>query len=258
LFGHRPWADSHSSGRGGVLSPRTPTASGMVLQCPGWRCDGGDGCIGPMATERTRLTGPTSRRGPGRAQNRHPSPFKGSAVLFRGCGALAVHEWVAQCHGADTGHTAQYRTMAGVASPGGLAEQRRDLIPRRVRGTACVDLFAGVRALNAPVGGAGTGAASPWEPRARRRLARGGRPAFERSGPHPRGRPSLERGGTSPEGTASPRARRGFISAVLCTSSEAEFRSRAVRPTALVGRWGHQGRGPLPLGRDHFERVLGL
>jgi hypothetical protein len=25
-----------------------------------------------------------------------------------------------------------------------------------------------------------------------------------------------------------------------------------------VGRWGHQGRGPLPLGRDYFERVLGF
>jgi hypothetical protein len=40
-FGRRPWADSrvqlmgghagHSSGRGGVLSPRTPTASGTAL-----------------------------------------------------------------------------------------------------------------------------------------------------------------------------------------------------------------------------------
>jgi hypothetical protein len=29
-------------------------------------------------------------------------------------------------------------------------------------------------------------------------------------------------------------------------------------PVILVGRWGHQSRGPLPLGRSHFERVLGL
>jgi hypothetical protein len=86
-FGRRLCADSrvqltgghtgHSSGRGGVLSPRAPTTPGMALQCPGWRRDDGDGRTGPMATEVTRLTGPTSRRGPGRAQNRHPSPFQG-------------------------------------------------------------------------------------------------------------------------------------------------------------------------------------
>jgi hypothetical protein len=34
---------AHNSKRGGVLSPRTLTASGMALQCPEWRCDGGDG-----------------------------------------------------------------------------------------------------------------------------------------------------------------------------------------------------------------------
>jgi hypothetical protein len=46
--------------------------------------------------------------------------------------------------------------------------------------------------------------------------------------------------------------RQGLISAALCPSSEAEFRSRAAGPTALVGR------GPPPLGRGRFERVLGL
>jgi hypothetical protein len=40
------------------LSPRVPTASGMALQCPGWRRDGGDGHTGLMATEETRFTGP--------------------------------------------------------------------------------------------------------------------------------------------------------------------------------------------------------
>jgi hypothetical protein len=79
-FGRRPYADSrvqltggrkgHNSRCGGVLSPHTPTTSGMVLQCPGWRRDGGDGRTGPMVTEETRLTGPTSRHGPGRARNR--------------------------------------------------------------------------------------------------------------------------------------------------------------------------------------------
>jgi hypothetical protein len=81
--------------------------------------------------------------------------------------------------------------------------------------------------------------------------------------PHPRGRPALERGGTSPEGAFSPRARRnltrgvtsprarwGFVRAVPCPSSEAEFRPRGPGLTVLVGRWGRQVRGPLPLGRD--------
>jgi hypothetical protein len=31
--------------------------------------------------------------------------FEGSDILLQGCGAPAVREWVAQCHGADTGLT---------------------------------------------------------------------------------------------------------------------------------------------------------
>jgi hypothetical protein len=92
--------------------------------------------------------------------------FEGSAVLLRGCGASAVQEWVAQCHGADPGLTLQCHIVAGVASPGGLAEQRRDMIPMRVRGAACIDssltwASAGVSTLNAPVGGAGVWVVSP-------------------------------------------------------------------------------------------------
>jgi hypothetical protein len=67
----------HSSKRGGVLSPRTPTASGMVLQCSGWHRGGEDGRTGPMVAEETRLTGLTSRRCPGQARNMRPSPFQG-------------------------------------------------------------------------------------------------------------------------------------------------------------------------------------
>jgi hypothetical protein len=86
-FGRRPRADSraqltggragHNSGRGGVLSPHTPTALGMALQCPGWRRDGGDGRTRSMATEESRFTSPTSRRGLRRARDRHPSPIRG-------------------------------------------------------------------------------------------------------------------------------------------------------------------------------------
>jgi hypothetical protein len=59
-------------------------------------------------------------------------PFEGSAVLFRGCGASAVREWVAQCHGVVVDPAAQRCTVAGMASPGELAEQCRGVIPRRV------------------------------------------------------------------------------------------------------------------------------
>jgi hypothetical protein len=85
--GHRSYADSrvwltggrkaHSSRRGGFLSPCTSTASRVGLQCPGWRRGGRDGRTRPMVTEETRLTGPTSRRCPGRAWNRCLSPFRG-------------------------------------------------------------------------------------------------------------------------------------------------------------------------------------
>jgi hypothetical protein len=36
---------------------------------------------------------------------------------LRGRGALAVPEWAAQCHGADTGLVAQSPTVAGMGSP---------------------------------------------------------------------------------------------------------------------------------------------
>jgi hypothetical protein len=59
-------------------------------------------------------------------------PFEGSAVLFRGCGAPAVREWVVQCRGAVTDHAAQHRTVVGMAAPREFAEQCRGMIPRRL------------------------------------------------------------------------------------------------------------------------------
>jgi hypothetical protein len=90
-----------------------------------------------MVTVGTR---PTSRHGPVRARNRRPSPFEGSAVLFQGCNVPAVREWVAQCRGVDPGLTAQRRTVVGMASLGDLAEQRRGMILRRVRGVVWIRL----------------------------------------------------------------------------------------------------------------------
>jgi hypothetical protein len=63
---------------------------------------------------------------------------------LRGRGALAVWEWVAQCHGADTGHVAQPPTVAGMGSPRELAEQCWGVIPRHMMARLCR-----VRALNA-------------------------------------------------------------------------------------------------------------
>jgi hypothetical protein len=40
-------------------------------------------------------------------------------------------------------------------------------------------------------------------------------------------------------------------------SSETEFRPRGLGLIVLVGRWGRQVRGPLPLGRDRFGHVYG-
>jgi hypothetical protein len=86
-FGGRPRADSrvlltggrtgHSSRCGDVLSPHASTASGMVLQCPGWRRDGGDGRTGPMATEVTVPTSLTSRRSPGQVWKKCLFPLRG-------------------------------------------------------------------------------------------------------------------------------------------------------------------------------------
>jgi hypothetical protein len=68
---------SHSGGRGDFLSSWASTTSRMVLQCPTrWRGIG-DGRTGPMATEETRLTGPTSWCRPGRARDRRSYPFQG-------------------------------------------------------------------------------------------------------------------------------------------------------------------------------------
>jgi hypothetical protein len=145
------------------------------------------------------LTGLTSRRRPGWVRDRRPS-------LFRGCGARAVREWVAQCHGVETGLTAQCHTVAGMASPGGLAEQRRDMIPRRCQRHGADSSLtwapACVRTLNAPVG----------EPQVRRSLTQGGVWPSSEAKPRPRGRPALERGGASPEGAPSPQAMRSFVS----------------------------------------------
>jgi hypothetical protein len=159
--------------------------------------------------------------------------FEGSAVLLQGCGASAVREWVAQRHGAVIGLTAQCRTVAAMTSPGGLAEQRRDTIPKRVRGTAWRGFIFDLGACmcqNIKCSGRGSryGGGEP---------VRASSEADTRS----RGGLALERGGASPEGASSPRARRSLVSAVLCPSSETEFCPRGAGADYSGGLLGPLG-----------------
>jgi hypothetical protein len=202
----------------GVAASCRPT----LPQCRGWRCSSRDGVVmaGMAAQGRWR------RRRPASLVRRHGVVlgergagvcplFEGSAVLLRGCGALAVQKWAAQCHGDDTGLTAQCRTVAGMASPGGLAERRRDMIPRRVRGMArrgfvfdpgackCQDIKCSGRGSRYGVGEPVT--------------------ASSEAESHPRVRPALQRGVVSPEGATGPRARQNLTRGGDQPSSEAEF-----------------------------------
>jgi hypothetical protein len=54
----------YNDGDGDVLLCRAPIAPGMVLQCPRWEQNGGDGRTRPELAEETRSASPTSRRGP--------------------------------------------------------------------------------------------------------------------------------------------------------------------------------------------------
>jgi hypothetical protein len=182
---------------------------------------------------------------------------------FEGAAHRPYEKWVAQCHGADTGLTAQCRTVVGMASPGVLAEQRWDMIPKRVRGTTwCVFVFdlgactcqnikcsvreqvRGRRACESLERGGDTleGVSSP---RARGNLTRGGVQPSSEVELHPRGRPALERDGISIVWRCAPRAKRSFARGWLGL-------------TVLAGRWGRQDRGPLPLSRDCLGCVLCL
>jgi hypothetical protein len=103
----------YSGRRGGVPSPRAQQRRSCCSSARrdaagrGWlhRTDNdGDGAP----------TGLTSRFDP--AESREEGSRVRPAPL-RGRGTLAVLEWAAQCHGADTGLAAQSPTVAGMGSP---------------------------------------------------------------------------------------------------------------------------------------------
>jgi hypothetical protein len=123
---------AHNGGDGDVLSSRAPTTTGMAFHYSGWRHSGGDGCTGPTVTEETRHTGLTSRRHPVWARGRRRYPFRG---FHRS------HSRGAVCRPYGSGrHSVTELTPAfphsspavpGMAARGGLAEQRRDMFPKR-------------------------------------------------------------------------------------------------------------------------------
>jgi hypothetical protein len=130
------WADggleSHNSGCGGVLSSWAPTVPGMVLQCSGWLYSGGDGRTGSELAEATRSTSPTSRRRPVRARGRHLYPFRGfRRPLSRGATCRLYRSGRHNVTELTPAFPRSSPTVPGMAARGGLAEQRRDMIPMR-------------------------------------------------------------------------------------------------------------------------------
>jgi hypothetical protein len=67
----------HSGRRGDVPSAWVPTASWMILQCPGWQHRGGDGRTGPEVMEEMWSIILASRRRPGLAPGWWPYVFRG-------------------------------------------------------------------------------------------------------------------------------------------------------------------------------------
>jgi hypothetical protein len=104
----------------------------MVMQCPGWCWDGGDGRTGPMATEVTGPAGLTSRRSPVRAWTSRSSSLRGLRrplsrvrhVGRTGVGGTVPRDYRRPCRTAS--HS------GGDASPVELVEQCWGVIPRRV------------------------------------------------------------------------------------------------------------------------------
>jgi hypothetical protein len=157
------------------------TTSGMVMQWPGWRCDGGDDRTGLMATEVTPPAGLTSRRRPVRAQSSRASSLRGFRRPFsrvRCAGRTGVSGYSAAGRLLTTPHSvAQWQGVGGAVA--GHDSQARSGVDSHLTLT-----LAGVSALNAPAGGACMGAAA---------------------------RDALERDGNSLEGAFGPRSRRGLM-----------------------------------------------
>jgi hypothetical protein len=185
----------------------------MALQCPRWRCSGGDGRTGLMVTEGTRLT---SRHGPVRARNEHRPPSRVPSSSFEGA---TRHPYESGRHSV-TGLTPALPHNGGDGLTGELAEQRRGVISRHVRGTTCTYRCQSIKWLGrgSRYGGSMPAGASSeadltrggdW-PSSEAGLTRGGAQPSSEVEPRPRGRLALERGGVLLARCCAPRAKRSF------------------------------------------------
>jgi hypothetical protein len=130
--------------------PARSTAPELLQQCPAWRYRGRDGVPAGL----TSWIDPAGSRGKGsRVQ---PAPL-------RGRGMLTVREWEAQCHGADTGHTAQSPIVVGMGSPYGVGGTAPGRDSQAHDGAAPL-----CQSIKCPYPRAGIGVRAR-EPRARRR-----------------------------------------------------------------------------------------
>jgi hypothetical protein len=157
----------------------------------------------------------------------------------------AVWEWVAQCYGADTGLTAQCRTVAAMASRGGTVpgyDSQAALEGRHGGDSPLTQAPAACQSIQCSGQGSGRGVTSLW---------RWTHASLERGGVPPEGASSPRARRSHARGVSSPRARRSFGVTAPGPSSEAEFCSRGVGAGCLLGRWCHPGRscvrGSLPL-----------
>jgi hypothetical protein len=129
---------------------------------------------------------------------------------LRGRGALAVREWAAQCHGADTSYVAQFPTVAGMGSPNGVGGTAPGRDSQARDGAAL--LCQSIKCLYPRVGAG----ALARDPRARRSPLKGGVSPRARRNPL--------------EGSVSPRARRNPLEG-------------AFDWTTPVGHGGHRSLG---------------
>jgi hypothetical protein len=164
-FGGRPHADSrvpltggrtrHSSERGGVLSPHAPTTSVMAMQCPGWsrRADGDDG----DAPDVTAWPCASAEQASVPLRGfRHPLSRVRRACRTRVGGTVSrSSHWPYR--------TVPYNGRDGLTGRVGGTAPRRDSQAYQGRGmdSSLTVAPASVRALSAPIGGAGMGAGSP-------------------------------------------------------------------------------------------------
>jgi hypothetical protein len=221
------WVVVHTLTRGcGWREDVGRTAAGVAVSCclvppqrRGWHCSARDGVAGAGTAAQDRW----------RQRRRVPLAWRHGIVLgkhgigvrppFRGFRRPLSRAWrVSRTRVGGTvlrnwhrhRRTASYSGGDGLTGGVGGTSSRCDsqACQRRDVDSSLAQAPANVRALNAPVGGAGMGAVSPWGPRARWNLTReGDRPSSEVD-PHPRGHPALERGGSLLVRCRAPRAKR--------------------------------------------------